>query len=150
MRFVDLDTLPIFSRTRRFGFSDLSSKASARGCNRISDLPNFLSEVEVEEEDTDAEHMIVVDGWRKSHHNGAVCRPRGSNTLQYTEAYAPISSPSPTPSLRDGDTSSQLDELLLLSPDTDDNYALDFELARMGKPLSVNQVHIFDLRSLIR
>jgi hypothetical protein len=49
-----------------------------------------------------------------------------------TETYAHISSPSPTPSLREGDSSSQIDELFLPSPPDNLPAVLDFESAKMG------------------
>jgi hypothetical protein len=138
IQFAELDTLPIFSRRRRSGFGTSSDKMPTNICNRLSDLPNHLPEVKVEQEDTDMEHMVVVNGWRKYLYSNV--HYMSYSLCEYdlnTEAYAPISSPSPTPSLREGDTSSQIDELLLSPPAINDNYALDFELARMGTAFTV-------------
>ncbi|KAF9787078.1 hypothetical protein BJ322DRAFT_1210039 [Thelephora terrestris] len=92
---VEAVEVPIFPRSSWPGFADGSFTSSTKIPRSMSDLRCLAPTVEIEEEDLRMEHMSVVDGWT---------------------VYPPISSPSPTPSLGLGGTSSQVDEMFPPSP----------------------------------
>lgn len=63
MRFVELDSPPIFSRTRVNSASQASEKMAKGPCT-FTDISALSAQVKIEEEDPYMEHMSVVDGWR--------------------------------------------------------------------------------------
>jgi len=100
----------------------------------MGDLRCLAPTVQIEEEDLSMEHMRVVGGWSeyKSH------RLLHEVTDQDLAVYLPISSPSPTPSLALGDTSSQVDELFPPSPPAGSGNGvsiLELETLKMGRSM---------------
>lgn len=129
---VETMEVPIFPRSSWPGFTDGSSTSSAKTPRSMSDLHCLAPAVEIEEEDMSMEHMKVVDGWSMYRFHWLLNRL----THWCLAAYPPISSPSPTPSLGLGGTSSQVDELLPPSPPAGPGASvsiLELESLKMGK-----------------